>query len=113
LLLESTNSFFVHPFSAVIPLLSEADHVRNLLKDSIFPSSGVHVDAMAEMIIERLGSVGCKTALRLTELAVATVERANPLNEMDLGTAQLDALSMILDDLAGDEATSDKLCEVF
>ena len=68
---------------------------------------------MAEMIIERLGSVGCKTALRLTELATATVERAGPLNEKDLGTAQLDALSMILDDLAGDEATSDKLCEVF
>jgi hypothetical protein len=68
---------------------------------------------MAEMIIERLGSVGCKTALRLTELAVATVERAEPTNKENLGTAQLDALSMILDDLAGDEATSDRLCEVF
>ena len=73
----------------------------------------VHVDAMAEMIIERLGSVGCKTALRLTELAVASVERAGPTNEEELGTAQLDALSMIFDDLAGDEATSAKLCEVF
>jgi hypothetical protein len=65
------------------------------------------------MIIDRLGSVGCKTALRLTELAVATVERGGPPNEEELGTAQLDALSMILDDLAGDEVTSDKLCEVF
>jgi hypothetical protein len=49
----------------------------------------------------------------LTELAVATVERGGPPNEEELGTAQLDALSMILDDLAGDEVTSDKLCEVF
>lgn len=68
---------------------------------------------MAEMIIERLGSVGCKTALRLAELAVATVEKVGPTNEEDVGTAQLDALSIILDDLAGDEATSDTLCEVF
>jgi len=48
----------------VVPLLRETDSVQTLLRDSLSDSIS-NVDAMAELMIERLGEVGCKTALRL------------------------------------------------
>lgn len=56
-------------------------------------------------MIDSLGSVGCKTALRLAELAVSTSDDND-------GQAQLDALTEILNDLAGDELSAQRLCEV-
>ena len=95
----------------VVPLLSDSDSVRKLLSDCM---SGlvVNVDSMADLIVSRLGSVGCKTALRLAELAVATAGRACNITGEELEKTQSSALAEILDDLAGDEVTADKLCEV-
>ena len=73
------------------------------------PNGAVYsAESMAKMIIDRIGSIGCKSVLRLTGRAVAT---AGP-DIKDKGEAQLAALEAILDDLAGDEVTSEKLCEV-
>ena len=102
----------LHP-SIVVPLLSDADSVSQLLSDGMFPGLVMNVGAMAELIIDRLGGVGCKTALRLAERAVAMARRDKPVNGEDLEKAQISALSEILDDLAGDEITAAKLCEVF
>lgn len=71
-----------------------------------------NVDCLAESIISRLGSVGCKTALRLAERAVATAGSAPGLDGDELEAAQQSALDEILDDLVGDEVTAQKLCEV-
>lgn len=73
----------------------------------------MNVDPMADLIIDRLGNVGCKTALRLAERAVATAGRASNVTGEELEKAQLSSLAEILDDLAGDEVTAEKLCEVF
>lgn len=98
----------------VVPLLSDTGSVGQLLSDGLFPGSVPNVDAMADLIIDRLESVGCKTALRLAERAVATagIDTAST-NKEELEKAQLSALAVILEDLAGDEVTAEKLCEVF
>jgi DNA polymerase III delta prime subunit len=96
----------------VVPLLSDANSVRKLLADGTEQSglSVVDVNLMADMIVARLGSVACKTALRLTERAVAMAGRGNA--EEDVGKAQITSLEHILDDLTSDEATMNRLCEV-
>ncbi len=96
----------------VVPLLTDAESVRQLLSDSLPSLSASNVDCMSESIIRRLGNVGCKTALRLAERAVGTAERVDGLNDNELEAAQLSALDEILEDLAGDEVTAQKLCEV-
>jgi AAA+ lid domain len=94
----------------VVPLLSDAASVRKLFSDSL-EVDVVNADPMADLIIDRLGNVGCKTALRLAERAVATAAvHATDGDDME---AQLNALMGILDDLAGDDVTAAKLCEVF
>jgi len=75
----------------------------------------MNVNAIADLIVEQLGEVGCKTALRLAERAVASASvRASAMGrgDDDLERAQLDALTQILDDLAGDQVTAGKLCEI-
>jgi hypothetical protein len=67
------------------------------------------MDSLAEMMVDRLGSVGCKTALRLMERAVAVVGEGG----VDMAKLQEDALADILEDLAGDEAAAERVCEVF
>ena len=98
----------------VVPLLSDSESVRKLLADGT-ERSGVsvanNVDEMADMIVERLGSVGCKTALRITERAVAMAGIGN--ESQDASEAQLTALRNILDDMVSDDAVAAKLCEVF
>ena len=58
---------------------------------------------MADLMIEHLGQVGCKTA-------AAVAERAS--DAVDLEKAQLSALAEILDDLSGDQVTAERLCVV-
>jgi hypothetical protein len=60
---------------------------------------------MADIIIQRLGQVGVKTALRLVERAIASASGGDE-------SSQLSALEQILDDLAGDEVTAKNLCEI-
>ena len=59
----------------------------------------------SESIINRLGNVGVKTALRLVERAVCTASD-------ETKSAQLSAMEEILEDLIGDDALASKVCEV-
>ena len=94
----------------VVPQLSESDSLQKLFADSL-EVEVVNAAAMADMIIDRLGSVGCKTALRLAERAVGTAGvRASDGDDME--EAQLNALQGILEDLTGDGVTAQQLCEV-
>jgi len=101
----------------VVPLLEDVVSVSTLLSDSL-PSTVEDPEGMAEAIIKKLGSVGCKTALRLAERAITAAARDGSRGDNDtqggelVGTVQLSALSDILDDLVGDEVTAQQLCEV-
>jgi hypothetical protein len=79
--------------------------VRELLTEGTEQSGLSVVDAnpMADMIVARLGSVGCKIGLRLTERAVAMTGRGDA--EEDTGKAQITSLEPILDDPTSDEVT--------
>jgi hypothetical protein len=89
--------------------MQESSSVQTLLHDSLADSIA-NVQAMAALIISRLGEVGCKTALRLAERAVATAK--NDSTNGNIEEAQLIAMAQILDDLAGDEVTAERMCEV-
>ncbi|KAL7581007.1 hypothetical protein ACA910_005816 [Epithemia clementina (nom. ined.)] len=94
----------------VVPLLQSSADVAKLLDDSLLESfSMLDAEGMAELMIQRLGQVGCKTALRLAERALSSTASMEGEN---LRESQLTTLANILDDLAGDEALSQKLCEV-
>ena len=99
--------------SAVVPYLQDRQSVRKLLLDSpSLESAIVNVDAMADLMIDHLQEVGCKTALRLAERAVtmAALEHSDVEN---LEQAQLDVLTLILQDLVGDQASAENLCELY
>ena len=86
--------------------------MRNLLGDSLSSESAIaNVNAMADLIIDHMHQVGCKTALRLAERAVASASLAGQGGNLE--RAQLDALDLILRDLVGDQATAGNLCELF
>ena len=105
-----TNQPFLSIYHAVVPLLQDKQSVRTLLSDSLLASESaiVNVNAMADLIVEQLGEVGCKTALRLAERAVAsaaasvatTSSSSNDDDDDNQEQAQLDALAQILDDLS-------------
>jgi SpoVK/Ycf46/Vps4 family AAA+-type ATPase len=92
----------------VVPLLSLPEEVRTVLEDGL-GEAVINPGVMADMIIGSLGQVGCKTALRLAERAVTVAAFGDG---SELGKAQLQALEEILDDLSGDQATAQTLCEV-
>lgn len=105
-----------------MPLLEDAYSVETLLSNSL-PSTVMDPNSSAKAIIERLGKVGCKTALRLAERAAAVASGgasggfqsttdASGEGDNDHGKKQLSALSQILDDLVGDDVTAQQLCEV-
>ena len=99
----------------VVPLLSDGKDVEKLLAESLDTASVQNAKPMADLIVNRLKSVGCKTALRLAERAVttATLQVGDSENSSVLEKAQLTALSDILDDLEGDQMTAKNLCEVY
>ena len=93
----------------VVPLLSDVQSVQKLLTSGA-EASGLNVanvKSFAEMMVDSLGSVGCKTALRLMERAVIGSDGSSDLEKM-----QENALRGILEDLAVDEAAHDSVCEV-
>lgn len=95
----------------VVPLLSDIDSVQTLLATGA-NASGLdvaNVDSLAEMMIESLGSVGCKTALRLMERSVAMAGSGAPSS---LAEMQEGALASILEDMSRDGAATDQVCEV-
>lgn len=67
---------------------------------------------MSETMINSLGKVGCKAALRLAERAIFTAGMQQSASPEEMKSAQLSALQGILVDFAGDEAMAAKECEV-
>mmetsp|Transcript_109 Transcript_109/g.120 ORF Transcript_109/g.120 Transcript_109/m.120 type:complete len:631 (-) Transcript_109:66-1958(-) len=96
--------------TVVVPLLSESESVRKLLADSLTSEINLPINAMANLMIGRLERIGCKTALRLAERAIATAARSQGTE--DISHAQISALEQILEDLSGDELSAGSLCEV-
>eukprot|EP00980_Cylindrotheca_fusiformis_P027987 scaffold22575_cov141-Cylindrotheca_fusiformis.AAC.18 len=95
----------------VVPLLSDVDSVQRLLATGA-KASGLdvaNVNSLAEMILGSLGTVSCKTALRLMERSVAIAGSSGP---GDLAEMQENALASILEDLSIDEAAADQVCVV-
>lgn len=99
----------------MVPLLQSTESLSKLLHDSL--ANAVVDDTaaselfpqMAERLLEQRQALGCKSALRLVEraMAVAVQIDGNP------GTEQyLQCLDQILDDLQGDELTAGQLCDV-
>ncbi|KAL3785167.1 hypothetical protein HJC23_013833 [Cyclotella cryptica] len=87
----------------VVPLLTEANSVQSLITESI--DTAVDVDAMSNMIIDQLKEVGCKTVLRLVERAIFTAGIQRDVTSSE-------ALEVILQDFAGDEAMALRVCTV-
>jgi hypothetical protein len=98
--------------TTVIPLLTKSEEVQKLIKDAELPGLK-DAKSMSKLIINRMGSVGCKSALRLAERAVSTAARMKQNSNESIESIQFAALEEILDDLAGDEASAGKLCEVY
>jgi len=88
----------------VVPLLSDKDSVQKLLNECL-GDQVADASSLSEPIINRLGNVGVKTALRLAERAVFTASD-------ETKSAQLSAMEGILEDMAGDDALASKVCEV-
>ena len=99
--------------TAVIPLLTKAEEVQKLLEDADLPGLK-NAEAVSKMIMDRIGSIGCKTALRLTERAICTSALGNDEGSAEsIEAAQLVALREILDDFLTDEASAGNLCAVY
>jgi vesicle-fusing ATPase len=100
----------------VVPLLSDVESVQTLLATGA-KASGLavaNVNSLAEMMVESLGNVGCKTALRLMQNSVAMAgAMAGSGASTDLAELQEEALASILEDMTRDEAASDLVCDVF
>ena len=101
--------------TVIVPHISDAKSVKILLSDCLHSNVAKDIDGMADKIIGRLGSVGCKTAIRLAERAIASAHALSNEygSDEELAEAQLASLEEILQDLAGDEAMASKVCEVF
>lgn len=97
--------------SLIVPQLSDQAAVRRLVNDSIKVTglSIVNANAMADLVSERLGNVGCKTVLRLMDRAVAVAGKGT--NNVTSQQLQLQALNTILDDFVLDSAMTNGVCE--
>lgn len=96
--------------TTVVPLLSKSEEVKKLIEDAELPGL-MDAEPISKLIIERMGSVGCKTALRLAERAISTA--AHDDSKESTKSAQVAALELILDDLTSDEALTGNICQVF
>lgn len=87
-----------------------ASSVQTLLNDSL--DNIANVESMSKMIIEMLGEVGCKTAIRLVERAIFDAKmQGEDLHSLEqVNNAQLAALNDILQDFAGDKAMALRMC---
>jgi hypothetical protein len=82
--------------------------VASFLSTADLSSSITDPEKMAQMIVDRLGNVGVKTVIRITERAVAeSISRSDGSAQ-----AQVFALRNILDDINADGDTTQQLCEV-
>ena len=107
----------MYELCAVIPPLSTSASLEKLFVDSLSTSLAIHqpsIPKMATLIQAQLSNgIGCKTALRIAERAVATAgPRQQFSDEKAWGEAQVIALDEILQDLEGDEFAASQMCEV-
>ena len=86
----------------VVPLL-DAESVEELLRKSFDDIADPAM--MAEDIVTQLGSIGCKSAIRVAERAVIAAEDGS-------ADSQRRSLQTILSDLRGDLALTSASCEI-
>ena len=98
----------------VVPLLCDSQSVEKLIRDSCLADKLADVESMSKVIINRMGEVGRKTALQLTERAIFTagMQLDEAADDETLKSVQVSALENILEDLVGDEAMTARVCEV-
>jgi hypothetical protein len=107
----------------VVPVLTDVESVKRLLSDSVSQMgvacadiSGSTISAMAELMVNRLHTIGCKTALRLLERAVAMSYRSSEddsIPDNDPRSFLSSSLANIIDDYVRDEAAAGKIaCNV-
>ena len=98
----------------VVPLLSKKEEVVKLFTDCSLSDLIQDKEKMAEVIVDRIGPVGCKTALRIAERSIAPSEAQlqSDANNGEGANVQAIRLAEVLDDLAGDEGTAKDLCTV-
>ena len=107
----------------VVPELSDIETVNRLFSDGIQQMGAASIDIkndvisdMAKLTVDRLETVGCKTALRIMERTVsmsyrASKDRSNPEN--DPNQFLLSSLTSILDDCVRDKEAADRIvCNV-
>lgn len=100
----------VFHLAAVVPLLSDPISVEKLLAESLADEIA-DVESFSKLIIQRLGKVACKTALRLSERAVFTAGiQTQQMAIEEKQAAQIRALDEILCDYGEDEAS--RMCDV-
>lgn len=107
----------------VVPVISDIESVKRLLSDGVsqmgVASDNIKVStisAMAELMVNRLQTFGCKTALRLLERSVAMSYRASEDGsnlDNDPNSFLSSSLASIIDDYVRDEAAAGKIaCKV-
>ena len=96
----------------VVPLLSKKEEVVKLFTDCAMSDLIANKEEIAEMIVTRIGPIGCKTALRIAERSVAAASQLEPNANGEMSSVQASCLGDILDDLAGDEGLANMVCSV-
>lgn len=96
----------------VVPLLSKREDVAKLFTDCTISTLIANKEKMAAMILDKLGPVGCKTALRIAERSVASTGDFQSSTTELKEDFQLQSLSTILDDLVGEEGSLTDLCNI-
>lgn len=96
--------------TVIVPTLSDIESVEKVIAVGAEASGLVFANtrSLAEMMINSLGSLGCKKALRLMELVAATAASDSD----DLDQEQQLALERILEDMQRDASDSAETCEV-
>jgi hypothetical protein len=93
--------------------LYEASDVAALLVDTVSLAVTVeNSDTMAAMILQRLGNICIKAALRIVERAVAEAATKPADTDASTNQQQLLALDSILDDMSFDRGTTQVLCQI-
>jgi hypothetical protein len=93
--------------SLVIPPLRDTESVQKLLEDTKMKLENTAM--ISKLLIDKLGEVSCKTALRLVERSVVDAT-ASQGKYMNTEVAQIASLEEILDDYIGEEAVSNQIC---
>ena len=92
-----------------MPPLQDVESVQKLIDESLSSVTVADSANIARIIVDRLGEISCKTVLRLVERSVVGIND----DDVNAATAQMTSLEEILNDLVGDEATTNQMCTTF